>query len=66
MSKPTILTVDDDPMVSAAIARDPRSRYGAEYRVVGARSGAQSLAVLTMLALRNQQVALIASDQRVP
>jgi thioredoxin reductase (NADPH) len=66
MSKPTILTVDDDPMVSAAISRDLRSRYGDDYLVVGARSGAQALAVLTKLALRNQPVALIASDQRMP
>ncbi len=66
MSKPTILTVDDDPMVSAAIARDLRSRYGADYRIVRATSGAQALAVLTKLALRNQPVALIAADQRMP
>ncbi len=39
MSKPTILTVDDDPVVSAAIARDLRERYGADYRVVRATSG---------------------------
>ena len=66
MSKPAILTVDDDPMVSAAIARDLRSRYGADYRIVRATSGAQALAVLTKLALRNQPVALIAADQRMP
>ncbi len=66
MSKPAILTVDDDPMVSAAISRDLRSRYGADYRIVRATSGAQALTVLTKLALRNQPVALIASDQRMP
>jgi len=66
MSKPAILTVDDDPMVSAAISRDLRSRYGAEYRVVRATSGTQALAVLTKLALRSQPVALIAADQRMP
>ena len=66
MSKPTILTVDDDPMVSAAISRDLRSRYGADYRIVKATSGEQALAVLTKLALRNQAVALIACDQRMP
>ncbi len=66
MSKPTILTVDDDPMVSAAIARDLRSHYGTDYRVVRATSGAQALELLTKLALRNQPVALIASDQRMP
>jgi thioredoxin reductase (NADPH) len=66
MSKPTILTVDDDPMVSAAVARDLRNRYGSAYRIVRATSGQQGLAVLARLALRNQPVALIASDQRMP
>ncbi|MEP6598743.1 MAG: FAD-dependent oxidoreductase [Actinomycetota bacterium] len=66
MSKPTILTVDDDALVSAAITRDLRRRYGADYRIVRASSGAEALAVLTKLALRNQPVALIASDQRMP
>ena len=66
VSKPTILTVDDDPMVSAAISRDLRSRYGADYRIVKAKSGEQALAVLAKLALRNQAVALIACDQRMP
>ena len=66
MSKPTILTVDDDPLVSAAIARDLRSRYGADYRIVRAASGAEALAVLTELVLRDQAVALIAADQRMP
>ena len=66
MSKPTILTVDDDAQVSAAIARDLSSRYGSEYRVVRATSGAQALSVLARLALRDQPVALIAADQRMP
>jgi thioredoxin reductase (NADPH) len=66
MRKPTILTVDDDLMVSAAITRDMRSRYGADYRIVRATSGAEALAVLTKLALRDQPVALIAADQRMP
>ncbi|TCO38110.1 thioredoxin reductase (NADPH) [Kribbella antiqua] len=66
MSKPAILTVDDDPMVSAAISRDLRRRYGDDYFVVKATSGDQALAVLTKLALRNQPIALIATDQRMP
>src|SRR5215207_2195931 len=66
MSKPTILTVDDDPMVSAAISRDLRNRYGDDFLIVRANSGVQALAVLTRLALRNQPVALIAADQRMP
>ena len=66
MSKPAILTVDDDPQVSAAVARDLRSRYGADYRILRATSGRQALDVLTTLALRDQAVALIAADQRMP
>jgi thioredoxin reductase (NADPH) len=66
MSKPTILTVDDDPQVSAAITRDLAGRYGADYRVVRATSGPEALAVLGRLALRDEPVALIAADQRMP
>src|ERR687887_1999117 len=66
MSKPTTLTVDDDPNVSAAITRDRPSQYGADYGVVGATSGAEALDVLTKLALRDEPVALIAADQRMP
>ena len=66
MTKPTILTVDDDPMVLQAITRDLRAGYGSDYRVVQVGSGAEALAVLAELALRNRQVALIATDQRMP
>ena len=64
--KPTILTVDDDPMVSAAISRDLRTRYGSGYRVVGTTSGEQALSVLAELTLRAQPVALVVADQRMP
>ena len=43
MSKPTILAVDDDPGAVAAIARDLRTRYGADYQVVRTTSGAEAL-----------------------
>src|SRR5918998_2517380 len=66
MNRPAILTVDDDPMVSAAITRDLADRYGADHSVVRATSGAEALVVLTKLALRDQPVALIAADQRMP
>jgi thioredoxin reductase (NADPH) len=65
-SRPTILTVDDDPLVSAAITRDLTGRYGQDYRIVSAASGAEALAVLARTALRGEQVALIAADQRMP
>ncbi len=38
-ARTVILTVDDDPGVSRAIARDLRRRYGAGYRIVRAESG---------------------------
>jgi thioredoxin reductase (NADPH) len=66
MSKPTILTVDDDPLVSAAITRDLVNQYGTDYRVIRASSGREALDVLTKLALRDELVALIAADQRMP
>ena len=46
MPKPTILTVDDDPAVSQAIARDLRRQYGADYQIVRATSGAEALEAL--------------------
>jgi len=64
--KPTILAVDDDPVVSRAVARDLRTQYGADYRVVAATSGAEALEILAELALRDRAVALVASDQRMP
>ena len=66
MSKPTIVTVDDDRLVSAAITRDLTSQYGEDYRIVSATSGPEALAVLARIALRGEQVALIAADQRMP
>ena len=66
MSKPTILTVDDDPQVAAAITRDLVNQYGADYRIVRASSGPEALGVLTKLNLRDDPVALIAADQRMP
>ncbi len=44
MSKPTILTVDDDAQVSAAISRDLARQYGSDYRVVRTSSGSEALA----------------------
>jgi len=66
MSKPVILAVDDDPMVVAAIARDLHGRYGTNYQIVRAASGPEALGVLARLVLRDQPVALIVADQRMP
>ena len=66
MARATILAVDDDPQVSRAIVRDLRNRYGSDYRVVRATSGAEALGLLAELTLRNRPVALVVSDQRMP
>ena len=66
MGKATILTVDDDAGVSAAITRDLRRRYGARYRIVQATTGRDALEVLAELALRDERVALVVADQRMP
>ena len=66
MSKPAILAVDDDPDVAAAIARDLQGRYATDYHIVRVTSGPEALEVLAKLALRDQPVALIVADQRMP
>jgi thioredoxin reductase (NADPH) len=64
--KPVILSLDDDPAVLSAIARDLRRRYGQQYRVLRADSGASALDALQELKRRNQPVALFLVDQRMP
>ncbi len=66
MAKPAILTVDDDPEVLRAIERDLRQRYADRYRVLRANSGQAAMATLRELKLRNDPVALMLVDQRMP
>ncbi len=66
MSKPILLTVDDDPSVSRAVARDLRRRYGENYRVVRADSGAEALESLQEILLRGDKVAVLLADYRMP
>jgi thioredoxin reductase (NADPH) len=66
MAKPTLLTVDDDPNVLKAIERDLRSRYGEKYRVLRANSGQAGLDLLRELRGRDDAVALLLADQRMP
>jgi thioredoxin reductase (NADPH) len=62
----TILTVDDDPAVSRAVARDLRRRYGERYRIVRAESAATALDALRQMKLRGDLVAVIMADYRMP
>jgi thioredoxin reductase (NADPH) len=66
MPKPVLLTVDDDPEVLRAIERDLRGRYAQRYRVMRADSGNAALLTLRELKARNNPVALLLADQRMP
>jgi thioredoxin reductase (NADPH) len=61
-----ILTVDDDPGVSRAVARDLRRRYGEQHRIVRADSAEQALDALRQMKLRGDLVAVIVADYRMP
>src|SRR6266496_607370 len=65
-ARPAILTVDDDPNVSRAVARDLRRRYGEGYRVVRAESGPDALDALREIKLRGGEVAVLLADYRMP
>ncbi|HMG25942.1 MAG TPA: FAD-dependent oxidoreductase [Acidimicrobiia bacterium] len=64
--KPILLTVDDDPGVSRAVARDLRRQYGEDYRVVRTESGPEALDTLRELKLRGDPVAVLLADHRMP
>jgi thioredoxin reductase (NADPH) len=64
--KPILLTVDDDPGVSRAVARDLRRHYGDAYRVVRTESGPEALDTLRELKLRGDLVAVLLADHRMP
>ncbi len=66
MPKPVLLTVDDDPEVLRAIERDLRSHYSEYYRVMRASSPTMALDTLKELKARNNPVALLLVDQRMP
>jgi thioredoxin reductase (NADPH) len=66
MSKPVLLTVDDDPEVLNAVERDLRHHFRTDYRVVKASSGDQALEAVRQLKQRGAQVALFLVDERMP
>ena len=62
----TILAVDDEPSVLAAVARDLRRRFGEHYRILRAGSGDEALELLTEMRRRGESLAMIIADQRMP
>jgi thioredoxin reductase (NADPH) len=65
-ARTVIVTVDDDPGVSRAVARDLRRRYGEQHRIVRAESGDAALDALREMKLRGDEVAVIVADYRMP
>ena len=66
MTKPVILTIDDDPMVLSAVDRDLRKKYGPDYRIVPINIGSAALDFIRQLHKRDDVVALFLVDQRMP
>jgi len=66
MARPAVLTVDDDPEVLLSIERDLRARYARKYRILRADSGINALGLLKRLLERNEPVALMLVDHRMP
>jgi thioredoxin reductase (NADPH) len=62
----TILAVDDEPSVLAAVARDLRRGFGEHYRILRAGSGAEALELLTEMRKRGESLAMLVADQRMP
>jgi thioredoxin reductase (NADPH) len=66
MTKPVIMSVDDDPQVLNAVERDLRRHYQSDYRVVKATSGEEALEAVKQLKQRAVPLALFLVDQRMP
>jgi thioredoxin reductase (NADPH) len=66
MAKPVIMTIDDEPHVLNAIARDLQAHYQNDYRIVKARSGDEAMEAVAEFKRRNDPIALFLADQRMP
>ena len=66
MPKPIIMAVDDEAQVLKAVVRDLRSQYSRDYRVLQAGSGDEALKTVEQLKQRNEPLALLLVDQRMP
>ncbi len=64
--KPYIVALDDDPAVLRALARDLRSRYRKEYKLLQSTSANEALEALKTLKAEGAELALMVSDQRMP
>jgi thioredoxin reductase (NADPH) len=66
MKLPFIIIIDDDNQVLRAIQRDVRNKFRTDYKVLAAESASEVLEAVKELKLKNEDVALFISDQRMP
>ncbi len=66
MKYPFIIVIDDDVQVLRSLQRDVNSHYRDDYRVAAIASGQETLELIRELKLKNEDVALFISDQRMP
>ncbi len=66
MPRPVLLAVDGDPVSRKAVEEELRKRYGADYQVLCAGSGAAGLQALEQVGARGGQAALVLADLRLP
>ena len=66
MAKPVILIVDDEPAVLSAVERDLQHHYRSDYRIMRAKSNQEALETTRQLKLREEPLALMVADQRMP
>ncbi len=66
MKLPYIIIIDDDVQVLRAIQRDIRNKYREDYKVAATDSVSDALELIRELKLKNETIALLISDQRMP
>ena len=66
MKKPILFALDDDTQVIRAVARDLKSNYRKDYKILSTDSANDALEALTDLKKKNEVVALFLVDQRMP
>lgn len=66
MKKPYILALDDDNAVLRAVERDLKSKFSANYRILGADSPQKAMEYVRQLTSRGDRIALFLVDQRMP
>jgi CBS domain-containing protein len=66
MQNPTIMLVHADPALLDRLERDLYMRYQEQYQFAQAPTGEAALAIVDGFKRRNEQIALLCADQRLP